>query len=494
MQDDLCKWLEEAVQKKPSEWKANDVKEFDTYILGNEDMKRKLIVRDCYVKMQVEAIKWLEARLNSESRTGLFVITGTPGIGKSIFLAYMAGVLAEKNYDIVIQRGQEWWSRAGGQIVAHGREEPLSFLKRAETVLLFDPLAGQWGAKLDYRSAGRTLVFTSPRRESYSTAWKQQIVNSDLRYLPCWTEEEVVKHSKAFFADYISEEQVREAYKLLGGNVRWLARLFAEKGDLTDKAHKLILDAVGRSTYENLRQALLSEASNMEKEHNQMSLLLQIHSEYPFSDGKRLLIESDLAHNTIREKLDQQGREARQQFINAALDTKELGSFVGDLFQDEVLKKLTGSSPLALEVASLPDKIQQKIQVPCRLQNLPKKEKQDKGFGHIKFESNLLYNPQIKNFPATDIFFLQEQDGKFVLWLLQITKASRHDCKLGSMQKKFKEYFSEDDLKKINSLRLVVVAPAGIANKYAAPLKIEDGWMQEGIDLKPDQYVSSWKW
>ena len=59
VQDDLCKWLAEAVQKKPSEWKANEVKEFETYILGNEDMKRKLIVRDCYVKMQVEAMKWL---------------------------------------------------------------------------------------------------------------------------------------------------------------------------------------------------------------------------------------------------------------------------------------------------------------------------------------------------------------------------------------------------------------------------------------------------
>ena len=72
MQDDLCKWLAETVQKKPSEWKANEVKEFDTYIHGHEDVVKKLIVRDCFVKMQVEAMKWLEMRLNSESRTGFF--------------------------------------------------------------------------------------------------------------------------------------------------------------------------------------------------------------------------------------------------------------------------------------------------------------------------------------------------------------------------------------------------------------------------------------
>jgi hypothetical protein len=65
VQDDLCKWLEEAVQKKPSEWKANEVKEFDAYILGNVDMKKKLIVRDCFVKMKDEAMKWLKGRLEN---------------------------------------------------------------------------------------------------------------------------------------------------------------------------------------------------------------------------------------------------------------------------------------------------------------------------------------------------------------------------------------------------------------------------------------------
>ncbi|CAK9067354.1 unnamed protein product [Durusdinium trenchii] len=109
--------------------------------------------------MQVEAMKWLEMRLNSESRTGFFVITGTPGIGKSIFLAYMAGFLAEKNYDIVIQRGQEWWSRTGGEIAAHGEEKPLNFLKRAETVLLFDPIGGENKTALQNRDRGCTMIF-----------------------------------------------------------------------------------------------------------------------------------------------------------------------------------------------------------------------------------------------------------------------------------------------------------------------------------------------
>ena len=221
VQDDLCKRLEEAVQKKPSEWKANEVKEFDTYILGNEGLDSKLIVRPCYPKMREEAMKWLETRFSSK-RTGLFVITGTPGIGKSIFLAYMAGFLAEKNYDIVIQRGQEWWSRAGGKVVAHGEQKPLNFLKNAETVLLFDPIGGENRTPLQNRDMGCTMVFTSPSRSSHHSAYNQQRVHSAVRFMPVWTKEEVQRFKHVMFAPDPLEESVNKAYSSLGGTVRLL--------------------------------------------------------------------------------------------------------------------------------------------------------------------------------------------------------------------------------------------------------------------------------
>ena len=57
-------------------------------------MKNKLVVRDSYVKMKDEIVKWLSNRVLS---TGLLVVTGTPGTGKSAFLAFVAAYFAEEN-------------------------------------------------------------------------------------------------------------------------------------------------------------------------------------------------------------------------------------------------------------------------------------------------------------------------------------------------------------------------------------------------------------
>ena len=70
-------------------------------------MGNKLVVRDCYIKMKEEIATWLKE--TAEAPTGLFVVTGTPGAGKSVFLAFVAAYFAEENKrPIVIQRGKEW--------------------------------------------------------------------------------------------------------------------------------------------------------------------------------------------------------------------------------------------------------------------------------------------------------------------------------------------------------------------------------------------------
>ena len=131
LQDALCKWLEEAVSKKPSNWgsdgKSEDatmhsVQQFENVVLGVIDMGTKLVVRKCFLEMRKLAIDWMEAELKGGMPTGVFVITGTPGIGKSVFLAYFAAYLCEKGYDIVIQRGQEWWSHASGKATTHEKK------------------------------------------------------------------------------------------------------------------------------------------------------------------------------------------------------------------------------------------------------------------------------------------------------------------------------------------------------------------------------------
>ena len=128
------------MSKKPSNWgsdgKSEDatmhsVQQFENVALGANDMKKKLVVRKCFLETRKLAIDWMEAELKGGMPTGVFVITGTPGIGKSVFLAYFAAYLCEKGYNVVIQRGQKWWSHASGKATTHEKNlRPCSSNKR----------------------------------------------------------------------------------------------------------------------------------------------------------------------------------------------------------------------------------------------------------------------------------------------------------------------------------------------------------------------------
>ena len=174
------------MSKKPNNWgsdgKSEDatmhgVQQFENVVLGANDMKKKLVVRKCFLEMRKLAIDWMEAELKGGMPTGAFVITGTPGIGKSVCLAYCAAYLCEKGYNVVIQRGQEWWSHASGKATACGKTEPAALLKQQTTVLLFDPFDSE-AAKLQTRGQGVSFVFTSPGEKCYKTALKQQSSHS----------------------------------------------------------------------------------------------------------------------------------------------------------------------------------------------------------------------------------------------------------------------------------------------------------------------------
>jgi len=315
-------------------------------------------------------------------------------------------------------------------------------------VLLFDPLAGE-KVELDARARGCSIVFTSPHGRSYKVAYQQKLEEPTVLFMPIWSKSEVLAHKAVLFLhslDNIAEEtannMVAEAYGLLGGSVRWLVKLLKAGSDLSQTACKMIQKCIENCTYEDLRKAVLREPRNVQGEGKQSQLsLLQINSKTPYDTGEVMLIESLVAHESIREKLDLQGREARQQFINACLEYKELGSFVYSLRTD------------------------------------------------------VLYVPESKNFPATDFFFAQKQDDGLAVWLLQTTKGKKHEFKLESMHQKFQRYFAESDLKKVLAIKWIIVTPnQATAAAYSAEMMLQGQWKQNEEVVVPEQYVSWGKW
>ena len=488
---------------KPSEWKADDVQEFSNCILGDPSMKYKLIVRQCYTQMHAQITNWLNDKFKLETPpVGMFVITGTPGIGKSVFLAYMVAFLVEKGYGIVIQRGQKFWSRQSrsGKTVAHGKTEP-ELLGDAKAVLLADPLGSETATVVEHRFAGCTIVFTSLRERCYKASYQQLRVHSQKRYMPVWSKEELVKHQVVLFSD--KSEAVEQAHACLGGSVRWLAELFANwdgKADLESKAEELIRIYMEHlNAFDQLYNLLEStRIDNMEENGrlNAMSYLLQIHTECPFQKPVQKFITSQVAENVLCKKLSVKTKQEQEQFLTKFLRTKPLGTLVGKVFQSLVLERLTGkgNERCSLQCKRLALKGQDAKTAKTSVPNQKFKMQTQAAKSKCKLTLGCegLYCPLSETFPAADFFFATDTGS--ILWLLQMTKnEDKHDCKIGKMQEEFEKHFDKASLEKVSTIKWVIVAPSMIASNYTKPQTVHGEWKIGSKVVNVEQYVSSWK-
>ena len=465
-------------------------------------MKYKLIVRQCYIQMHAQIMTWLHDKFSLPTPPiGMFVITGTPGIGKSVFLAYMVAFLVEQGYGIVIQIGQKFWSRqsGSGETVAHEEQKPKLF-KNPQVVLLADPRGGK-DNEIEQRRAGCTIVFTSLRESCYKVPFKQQSNYSERRYMPIWSSEELVKHRKVLFPTY-EEKDVINAHALLGGSVRWLADLVKKQARVSDQseaAQELIDQYLSIESFEDLNLLLrhFENPQNAEDRANsKMSYLLQIHAEQsqlvPFEKPTVRLIDSKVAVQVICEKLNLKTEEKQKEFVAQYLGAKPLGSLVGQVFQSFVLECLTGKGKKKHLLCGkcLGSAETFKVEVPNQ-----RKELQTEAARENKepLAAAQLYHPLADNFPAADFFFLSVVPEEYTLWLLQTTKADKHGCHIGAMQKRFEKSFTDTSLKKISTIKWVIVAPEEVASKYSTVQEVVGKWKTGSKVVNVEQCVSPWK-
>ena len=485
---------------KPSEWKADEVKKFSNNILGDGSMKKRLVVRQCYTQMRVQIMDWLNDKFELETPIGMFVITGTPGIGKSVFLAYMVAFLVENRYGVVIQRGQKFWSRqfGSGKTVAHEEQKPFQLLNNPQVVLLADPLGSETASVVEHRFVGCTIVFTSLRERCYNKTLKQQEVHSQKRYMPVWSKEELVEHRAVLFSD--KSEAVEQAHACLGGSVRWLAKLLANwdgKADLESKAEELIRTYMEHlNAFDQLYNLLEStRIDNMEGngQLNAMSYLLQIHTECPFQKPVQKFISSQVAENVLCKKLSVKTKQEQEQFLTKFLRTKPLGTLVGKVFQSLVLERLTGkgNERCSLQCKPLaPEGQDEQTSVPN--QKFEMQTQAAKSKCKLTLGCEELYCPLSEIFPAADFFFATDTGS--MLWLLQMTKnEDKHDCKIGKMREEFEKHFDKASLEKVSTIKWVIVAPEVIASNYKKPQTVHGEWKIGSKAVKVEQYVSSWK-
>lgn len=504
-EDSLCQWMEEALGQKPKSWEANSVYSFNADILGDGYMQKGLVLRACYVQICAILTKWLGKKFELETPRGLFVITGTPGMGKSVLLGYIAVYLADE-YDLVIRRNYTWYSRQAGpnQKTVKHKEEP-QMLQKSSTVLLIDPVGGKTTDDVKHRARGCTIVFISLRMKPYHSAFSQSAEHATRLYQPIWSKSELEKHHSTLFKGQ-SQEDVQNAHDLLGGSVRWLRRFFKLVGEgkkPDEAARELIRECIhDLDTFESLeklvRQAVPSGKADTKE--SLASALLQIDANHSdtFSIPSVQLIDSEAAREEICNKLQITSAEHQRCFVDKFLHMKELSILVGNVFQRLVMGRLTTDVEKALKLQCRPlASTKGEKGVECEVPNhrLMMQTKGASPLGKLQLSTNQLYIPISKTFPAADAFFATAEKTSapitYRLWLLQVTKNEKeHKCKIGPMHNFIKNAFLQLDM--VSDISWVIIAPKGIASNYSVTQNVEGEWIEGTSPVGVSQYVVDW--
>ncbi|CAM9974146.1 unnamed protein product, partial [Laminaria digitata] len=180
-----------------------------TSFLGQAMLGSKLFIRPCY-KSFSEFI--LDGGSNGTTRN--FVVTGTPGIGKSIFGFFLLYLLRCQGKSVVFE-SKHLWYRFSDAGVTRGLFASLvvaGYLDDVDSWYLSDPedrpLEG---------FCGSTVVLVSPKRQRVHEFMKQ--ASSERLFMPVWSLDELLECQQAVFS-HVPIPDVMKAFTKVGGVAR----------------------------------------------------------------------------------------------------------------------------------------------------------------------------------------------------------------------------------------------------------------------------------
>jgi len=119
------------------------------------------------------------------------VITGTPGVGKSMFALYELYLAIKEDKTVVFYHqpsgtASVFDKQTNTAFKAATRDYVVSYLDEEDTVYLHD---SGTGIPAQCRSSGRMLVFSSPERRNFADI--EKLSDTILLYMPTWSWTEI---------------------------------------------------------------------------------------------------------------------------------------------------------------------------------------------------------------------------------------------------------------------------------------------------------------
>jgi len=188
----------------------------DTYFLGDPLNGSCLFVREPYRKVVEQVL-----HLWSQGITKL-VITGSPGIGKSVFGWYLIWVVRQQGDGcpnaIVLDQGPDdvvfCFLRDGRVLKATSRAAFEQYTSDACTWLIVD------GHKPPLKAAAKTILITSPDRTIWWQFHKER--GATVRYMPAWDKAELEACRAKMYGGSVTCEKLEQLFSRWGGRPRYV--------------------------------------------------------------------------------------------------------------------------------------------------------------------------------------------------------------------------------------------------------------------------------
>lgn len=423
-----------------------------TFFIGHRKMGSKLFIRSCYKDLSKIIIDGA-----SNGSMDNIVVTGTPGIGKSVFGYYLLYLLRQDGKTVVFEQKDKWY-RFSDEGVVEGRFETFSdagFLNDPAGWYLSDP-----EGKPREGFTGITVVLVSPGKDKTNEFLKQD--EACLLFMPVWSEDELLECRRIIFPGARSVNDVRKAFEKVGGVARavFRPRRFARQVGKMERATSQVNLGL-------LRQVCAVEQNEfLSTDKTGDALFHMLPSPGTAYECFDVVFASEYALELVekavseREYLDFQGH-VMASLEHADLNSKVGGSARGQMFERLAHAALTRSvrlkKPTAFNMTILSKSGKDVLGDGELSLNFTRiSEFGGEAFPQTRLRRRTYYRPTSQTFAAVDSFFVDRSTG--TLYFFQMKSAGVEVIETGARIEKYWKTASKS--KSITKCVLVHVVPS----------------------------------
>ena len=411
--------------------------QFNSDVLGEVAFGKTFFVRDCYKDL----VTFMEISKDRGSDFR-FVISGTPGIGKSMFIAYCLLRFSSKFSSIILHTKSIIYFIDRGQVSIIAVDEASAMLLNEEILYLVD------GTRPILSANCFTILVTSPRFSVYKEFVKARNTTTVLT-MPPWSIEELQLTNAQF--KLRSDVDLLSLFEKFGGVPRYV---LSRKSALEESSFLTAVIDMFNGNFDDITRAFSNELVDKDV-FKVSSLLLHLipNSEFKFP---KMRWASRHVLNLVIERHRLSLRSKVKEFIQTGSGFRQFAAATGLLFEPllhEELLTVTG------ELVNLKDR---SVRLPFHLDQyqlitFPNLASLD------EIRSLLYYVPSVGNMGAGDSFAIFNDH----LCIFQITVSKRHPVNGKELRRLISSILPKSPEKLASmSVQLIFVVPDFIAADF----------------------------